>query len=96
MPPHPAILKDVFAEIDEEQQIKLRWLVVEGQAMNTDHNPQDTFSSSEFRIGLQMNAGLSYRMTCGTGSFREEAHAFKVECGHYRAASASVCLIVVE
>ncbi len=42
--PIPAsILKDVFTEIEEEHRIKLRWLVVEGQAMNTDHQPQDAF-----------------------------------------------------
>ncbi len=29
---------------------------------------------------LQMNAGLSYTMTCGTGSFMEEAHAFEKQC----------------
>lgn len=42
--PIPAsIMKDVFAEIETDQQIKLRWLVVEGQAMNLDHRPQDEF-----------------------------------------------------
>lgn len=42
--PIPAsILKEVFTEMEDEQQIKLRWLVVEGQAMNTDHKPQDAF-----------------------------------------------------
>lgn len=42
--PIPAtIMKEVFAEVEKEQQVKLRWLVVEGQAMNADHKPQTTF-----------------------------------------------------
>jgi hypothetical protein len=38
-----ATLKEVFAELEQRQGIKVRWLAVEGQAMNTDHNPQDEF-----------------------------------------------------
>lgn len=45
LPIPAATLKEVFATIEEEQQIKLRWLVVEGQAMNTDHKPQNEFEN---------------------------------------------------
>ncbi len=42
--PIPAsVLKEVFADIKETQNITLRWLAVEAQAMNTDHKPQDDF-----------------------------------------------------
>lgn len=42
--PIPAVLmKDVFQELEKEQQVKLRWLAVEGQAMNSDHKPKDSF-----------------------------------------------------
>lgn len=42
--PIPAtILKEVFAELEKEQHVKLRWLAVEGQAMNSDHKPQGPF-----------------------------------------------------
>ncbi len=45
--PLPAgIMKDVFAELKSEQQIELRWLAVEGQAMNTDHKPQNDFEQA--------------------------------------------------
>lgn len=43
LPIPAAVMKDVFAELEKEQQIKLRWLVVEGQAMNTDHKAKDDF-----------------------------------------------------
>ena len=38
-----ATLKDVFAEVEQEQGIKFRWLAVEGQVMNTDHSARDEF-----------------------------------------------------
>lgn len=43
------ILKGVFNEVEEHQGIKLRWLVVDGQAMNTDHKPQDAFETAAVR-----------------------------------------------
>lgn len=47
--PLPAsALKEIFAEIEQEQQIKLRWLAVEGLAMNADHKPQDAFEREAF------------------------------------------------
>jgi hypothetical protein len=38
------MFKEVFAEVEKEQQVKLRWLAVEGQAMNSDHEPQTPFA----------------------------------------------------
>jgi hypothetical protein len=38
-----AVLKDVFAELEKDQHIKLRWLAVDGQPMNSDHEPQNQF-----------------------------------------------------
>jgi len=38
-----ATLKEVFAALEKEQQITLRWLAVEGQVMNTDHAARDDF-----------------------------------------------------
>src|SRR4029079_3981392 len=35
-----------------------------------------------------MNAGLSYTMTCATGSFRKEAHAFTDEWYRFRSSGA--------
>lgn len=41
-----AALQEVFADIKSERNITLRWLVVEGQAMNIDHEAQDDFEKS--------------------------------------------------
>lgn len=38
-----ATLKEVFAEMEKEHGVKLRWLAVEGQVMNTDHSARDDF-----------------------------------------------------
>lgn len=46
LPLPAAVLKDVFAEIEKEQQVTLRWLAVEGQAMNSDHKPQTEFEAA--------------------------------------------------
>lgn len=42
--PIPArTLKSVFRELSNSQQVNLRWLAVNAQAMNVGHNPQDEF-----------------------------------------------------
>lgn len=46
LPLPAATLKDVFAEVEAAHGIKLRWLAVEGQAMNTDHKPRDAFETA--------------------------------------------------
>lgn len=46
LPLPAASLKDVFAEMEESHGIKLRWLAVEGQAMNTDHKPRGSFETA--------------------------------------------------
>jgi len=43
LPIPAAVLKEVFADIKDTQNITLRWLAVEGQAMNTDHKAKDAF-----------------------------------------------------
>jgi hypothetical protein len=44
-----ATLKDVFAAVEAEHRVKLRWLAVEGQAMNSDHKPRDPFEHEAVR-----------------------------------------------
>jgi len=38
-----ATLKGVFRELADRQKVELRWLVVDGQAMNVAHNPESQF-----------------------------------------------------
>ncbi|WP_165250528.1 c-type heme family protein [Paludisphaera soli] len=41
-----AALKDVFREMEERDGVRLRWLVVDGKAMNIDHEPRDDFEKA--------------------------------------------------
>lgn len=41
-----AALQEVFADVKKTRNITLRWLVVEGQAMNIDHEAQDDFEKA--------------------------------------------------
>jgi hypothetical protein len=50
LPIPAAILKDVFAELERKQHVNLRWLVVEGQAMNTDHKPKTPFENEAVKV----------------------------------------------
>lgn len=43
LPLPAAILKEVFAELEKEKGVSLRWLAIDGQAMNTDHRPRNDF-----------------------------------------------------
>lgn len=50
LPIPAATLKDVFAELKKKQDITVRWLVVDGQAMNVDHKPQDEFERMAVKV----------------------------------------------
>lgn len=50
LPIPAAILKEVFADLENDQQVKLRWLAVDGQAMNSDHKPRNSFEIEAVRI----------------------------------------------
>lgn len=43
-----AVLNEVFSEIEDSHAVKLRWLAVEGQAMNVDHKPKTPFEHAAF------------------------------------------------
>lgn len=64
--PIPAsMLKEVFADLEKEQGVKLRWLSVEGQAMNTDHKPRDDFETEAVKA-LKAGKGAFERSENGT------------------------------
>ncbi|MEZ5944703.1 MAG: DUF3365 domain-containing protein [Planctomycetaceae bacterium] len=46
LPIPAAVVDEIFSEIAAEQQVELRWLAVEGQAMNTDHIARDDFEKA--------------------------------------------------
>jgi hypothetical protein len=44
-----AALKVVFKEVEGRDGVKLRWLAVDGRAMNIDHEPKDEFEKEAAR-----------------------------------------------
>lgn len=47
--PIPAsVLKEVFQDLEDAHHVEVRWLAVEGQAMNVDHKPQTPFDHAAF------------------------------------------------
>jgi hypothetical protein len=45
LPIPAATLKDVFAELEQEEKVTLRWLAVDGQVMNSDHKARTPFET---------------------------------------------------
>ncbi len=64
----PAASMDlVFQEMEERDGINVRWLVVDGKAMNIDHNPQDEF---ERAAAGALAAGEDMHETAEDGFYR--------------------------
>jgi len=70
LPIPAATLDEVFEELEDERQVKLRWLVVEGQAMNTDNKPQDEF---EHDAVAALKAGKTSHEDIANGMYRRAA-----------------------
>ena len=65
-----ATLREVFAELEKEQHIKLRWLAVEGKAMNAGHKPQDAF---EIEAAQALKSGEQQHESGENGVYRRAA-----------------------
>lgn len=65
LPIPAATLKEVFAEVRKKQNITLRWLVVEGQAMNVDHEAKTEFEKSAVKA-LKSGKLVHEQITAGT------------------------------
>ncbi len=73
-----AALKDVFQEVEGRDGVRLRWLVVDGQAMNVDHEPQDEF---ERAAAEALKAGADGHEAAGDGEYRFAGPiTLKAEC----------------
>ena len=69
--PIPAsILGDVFKELEHTENITLRWLAVEGLAMNTDHRPQDDFETEAVK---RLKSGKPSHEQIKSGLYRRAA-----------------------
>lgn len=62
-----AAMKDVFKGMEERDGIKLRWLVVEGRAMNIDHEAQDEFEDEAVKA---LAAGQERYQLAADGVYR--------------------------
>jgi hypothetical protein len=63
-------LRRVFREVAERQKVELRWLAVDGQAMNTDHKPRDEF---ERQAAAAIAAGKGEFEQTAEGKYRRAA-----------------------
>ena len=70
LPIPAAILGEVFREVEAEQNVKLRWLAVEGLAMNSDHKPADEF---ERKAAAKLKAGEKFYEITADGVYRRAA-----------------------
>jgi len=80
LPIPAAVLKEVFADIKESQDITLRWLVVEGQAMNTDHKAQNDFEKAAVKAlksGKKVYEQTTDGMFRRAGAITLENHCLK-------------------
>lgn len=64
----PAItLKSVFRELARHQQVEVRWLAVNAQAMNVDHEPRDDFEKAAAKA---IAAGADHFDAAENGMYR--------------------------
>jgi len=70
LPIPAAILGEVFRDVEAEQNVTLRWLAVEGLAMNSDHKPSDEF---ERKAAEKLKAGERSHETTANGVYRRAA-----------------------
>ena len=65
-----ATLKRVFREVQTRQKVGLRWLAVQGEAMNSDHKPQNDF---EREAAAALAAGSEEFERVADGTYRRAA-----------------------
>jgi len=63
-------LKRMFREVAERQKVELRWLAVDGQAMNADHKPRNDF---EKQAAAAIGAGKEEFEQTTDGKYRRAA-----------------------
>lgn len=70
LPIPAAVLQDVFQELLRQHSIRARWLAVEGQAMNTEHLPQNDFEHAAVKA---LKAGKLNHEQVADGIYRRAA-----------------------
>lgn len=67
LPIPAAVVDEAFTDIATEHPIKLQWLVVEGQAMNTDHKARSDF---EHAAVSALKSGAASHEEVDSGTYR--------------------------
>jgi len=70
LPIPAAITGDVFKDLEAKQNVKLRWLAVEGLAMNTDHLPRGGFETEAVK---SLKSGKEFHEQTENGFYRRAA-----------------------
>jgi hypothetical protein len=70
LPIPAAAMGEIFKDIESAEDVKLRWLAVEGQAMNTDHVAQDSF---ETEAVVALKSGKPFHEEATGHTFRRAA-----------------------
>lgn len=70
LPIPAAALGEIFKDIESTEHVKLRWLAVEGQAMNTDHVARDAFEAAAVKA---LKAGKLFHEEATEHTYRRAA-----------------------
>ena len=80
LPIPAAIMADVFKELESEHKVTLRWLAVEGLAMNTDHQPKDSFETESveaLKSGKEFYDQTANGLYCRAAQITLSSHCLK-------------------
>jgi hypothetical protein len=98
--PIPAtVLAGTFPALSAEHSVKLRWLAVDGIAMNTDHRPQDAFERAAVAAlkggqgSFEQLEGQRYRHA---GAIRLAAHCLKCHVPGRRSTADHTAGLIIE
>lgn len=70
LPLPAAIFREIFSDLERERNVNLRWLAVDGQAMNTDHKAKRKFEQDAVRA---LQAGRGSHEQVEDGVYRRAA-----------------------
>ena len=99
LPIPAAVLSRTFPALSAEHSVKLRWLAVDGIAMNTDHRPQDAFERAAVAAlkggqgSFEQLEGQRFRRA---GAIRLAAHCLKCHVPDRRSTADHTAGLIIE
>lgn len=70
LPIPAAAMGEIFRDMESTERVRLRWLAVEGQAMNTDHVARDSFETEAVQA---LKSGKPFHEQTTEGIYRRAA-----------------------